>query len=208
MTQVLVTPHAIYKWFRAITLGFVGDKVEAGGFYVKQVVKGPVTSLKYFKFGTGAGALGGILTRSWFDINIKDNNTGLGDVKTPLQLYATDPEGYQDKYTKELFSADFYPYSGTDDSKVAGVLGVTPNAGGVPPWWNMPGVMFQVGCRIGSSEGNFPGPAANLVNEIGIYDEDDVLMLYGVFDSFTKDSSTTLKANCVAMTKLLDFQLT
>lgn len=227
--QVVFTPHACYKWMRKLVIGFNPAGVEASN-YIDPSVSGTITGLKYFVLGTGADVdgLGNTLplTETWFRTNCKDTapnpaNPLFGYVKNPLRLFAnTSDSGCWNNQLdqKELTADDFYNYGNSLASKVVGILGVTP----VPAetaFWNIPGALFQVGCHLETAIGNYDGVGAVAsqlvldpgdsvqVNEIGIFDEDDVMILYGTFPRQNKNSELTLKVNSVAMLKTLDYQL-
>jgi hypothetical protein len=50
-------------------------------------------------------------------------------------------------------------------------------------------------------------PAIVSINEVGVFDEDDVMVLYGVFPPTAKNNTLSFKGNLVAMIKALDYQL-
>lgn len=208
MLQLIFTPHAIYKYFRNIVQGY-----DAGGIdslYIEPTVgSNAVAKLKYFKIGSGGPGDNVDLTRQWFDSNIKDKGTvlGNGDLNTPGIIFSSGGGYLADNTKKELTANNFYNYGNSNASKVTGVMGVTPDLAGNPghnEYWNIPGVLFQVTCPLNQSEGNIASP----INELGIFDENDVLMLYGVFNGQAKTNATSWKVNGVAMLKTLDFQLT
>jgi Rieske Fe-S protein len=219
MSQLLLTPHGIYKYFRQLVQGYTGAGVEADGFYINKTVgTTAIKQLKYFKIGVGGPNVGGIteeLTRNFFDAYIKNGNGGKGDLHEAVYIYAMGSgTGYGgDDHKKALAAGNFYLYGNSVDSKVIGVLGIEANAGGTE-YWNIPGVAFQVGCHLSSGEGNWDSsggvvtpPAVNALNEIGIYDEDDILVLYGVFPVQNKNATLTVKVNNICMLKTLDYQL-
>jgi len=229
MSQVIITPQAFYKWFRNMVQGHTGSGVEADGFYIDKGIGAPGNAVKkitYFKVGTGAPTVGGNpsaptdeLTRSFYDSSVKDNNGGKGDLASPIAIYATDPEGYDSgvgpkKQKKGLNASNFYTYGNSPDSKVIGILGAVADGSG--KYFDIPGVAFQVGCHLTTAEGNFSdgagaspvfSPAVVNINEIGLFDDDDHLLLYGIFAKQPKNEQLTLKVNVVAMAKTLDFQL-
>ncbi len=227
MSQVIFAPNGIYKWFRNLVIGHTGTGNEADGFYIdKSVGTTPIGNLKYFKIGSGAPTIDDIpsnetgeLTREFVDAEIKDNGvSGKGDIKTPHDIFPTAGDGFDnDKKKKELFEPNFFSYGNSPDSKVIGVLGATPDGAtgnGFGKYWNVPGIAFQVGCHLTTGEANFDSvggtvnsPDVVKYNEIGIFDDDDILQLYGIFPKQNKNETLTLKVNIVAMVKALDFQL-
>lgn len=213
MMQLLITPQAYYKWMRTLVIGYDSAGAEADGHYVIPAVKGPITALSYFKLGTGAPTDidGNVieLTETWLRTNVLDAASGKGDVHVALKL-----SGSPDVFYKALTADNFYNYGNSASSKVVGVLssGSITTVEDKDKHWNMPGVLFQVGCHITSAEGNFKpdGSALGtgekaLVNELGLYDEDDVLLAYAIFTTQEKDDSTSLKVNAIAMMKALDY---
>ena len=225
MSQVIMTPNAMYKVFRNFVQGNTGTGVEADGFYIDKSIGAPGNTVKeitYFKVGTGAASTGGVtdeLTRAFFDANVKDNNSGKGDIAFPIAIFATDPEGYDsggggDKQKKGLNASNFYSYGNSPDSKVIGILGVAADGNG--KYFDVPGVAFQVGNHLTTAQGNFSdgagsspvlSPATVDINEIGLFDDDDHLLFYGTFAKQSKNELLTLKINVVALVKTLDFQI-
>jgi hypothetical protein len=219
MFQLLMTPHCVYKVFRKLVQGHItGGSLR--NFYIDKSIAGAITNIKYFKLGTGAPEVGGNtveVTRTWFDANIKDKNSGKGDLAIKQYLYASGGYG-SDPFKKELLAANFYDFGSDASTKVIGVLSVTPNAPLPAHYWNVPGILFQVGCQLTQVEANFvagetypptilsPGDSV-YINEVGLFDEDDILCFYGVFDKQAKNNALTLKVNCVGMVKTLDYQL-
>lgn len=245
MAQILFTPQGITKYFRSLV---IGHNPSGTNGYVKSAIVGPVTALAYFKLGIGAAidstlipANTGVLTRSWYDsaaVDASYSTTGLinanggkGDVSKVLQLYSNPALGYagSSRTKKALAASDFYNYGTDDGSKVAGVLSVSvdPSAGFPVAWANLPGIFFQVSCRLAQSEGNYAGNTTGsldpdnsetqqtalttgqtvAINEIGIFDVDNVMILYGTFPQTNKSDSVASKINAVAMLKTLDYQL-
>jgi hypothetical protein len=220
MAQIIVTPHWVYKAFRNLIIGYNGALGE--DHYIEESIGTTIIKpLKYFKVGDRGGvAFGGEIeiSRNYFDLNIKDKNSGKGDLVRPLPLYAGGggPIG-GDAYKKPLVAGDFYQYGSTADSRVSGVLGVEPDESGDPgygKYYNIPGAFFQVNVRIEQAEGNrdYLGnpvvpPAAVYYNEIGLYDEDDILCAYGVFNNQAKNAEIVSKFNVIAMLKTLDWRL-
>jgi hypothetical protein len=217
MFMLIATPHLVYKVFRKLVQGHITGGAETN-FYIDKSIAGDIKNIKYFKMGTGAPVDGGgntiEVTRTWFDANIKDKNSGKGDLAVKQYIYATGGFG-SDPFKKELFASNFYDFGTSDASKVIGVLSVTPNV--AVNYWNLPGVLFQAGCQLTQSEANFvagegspvalPTGDSVYINEIGLFDEDDILCFYGVFDKQAKNNALTLKVNCVGMVKTLDYQL-
>jgi hypothetical protein len=228
MSQVIFTPAAVYKWFRNLVQGHTGAGSEVDGFYIKQVIGTTIIKqIKYFKIGIGGPTVGGLaandtteLTRAFYDANCKDKNGGYGDLNIPIHIYALATDGYNDpvgtgRDKKALAASNFYNYGNSNDSKVIGVLSVV--GGGVDvlgKYYDIPGVAFQVGCHLTAGEGNYDA-SGNLVtapdvvniNEIGLFDEDHIMILYGIFAKYPKNNTLTLKVNSVAMLKTLDYQL-
>ena len=220
MEQIIITPAGVYKWFRNLVQGYLGTGVEADDFYINQVVgTTAVKQIKYFKVGIGAPTISddpsldtAELSRLFYDTYCKDENGGLGDLNTPIRIFLNPADGYGgNRFRKALSAANFYSYGNSVDSKVIGVLSVV--ARGTGEYWDIPGVAFQVGCHLTSAEANYDAaenpviaPSVVEINEIGLFDEDDVMILYGIFSKHDKNNTLTLRINSVAMLKALDYQ--
>lgn len=216
MMQLILTPNGLYKYFRSLVIGYDNTSTEA--MYVAPTVGPTVKPLKYFKFGTGAAkdADGNVvgITQAWYKTNCLTKNFGKGNVRVPQTLYA--PSSVPDA-KKELTADSFYRYGTGNASQVVGVLsaGSIQTGPDATAFWNVPGVLFQVGCHITNAEGNYTAgedsitallPGATVkINELGIFDEDDVMVWYAVFSDKDKDSTGSLKVNAIAMMKALDY---
>lgn len=213
MPQVLITPQGIYKYFRRLVQGHTGGGAEADDFYISKNIMGAVARLSYFKVGVG-GPASSEITKDFFDAYCKDKPSSAdtkGDLHEPINIYSSGGAGPDGK-GKLLTAANFYNYGDSDDSKVVGVLSVLSGVTG--KYWDIPGVAFQVACYLAAGEANFRfdgspvfSPDYVSINEIGVFDTDDVMVMYGCFPSRAKNPSLSFKANCVAMLKALDYQL-
>lgn len=212
MSQVFFTPNGIYKYFRQLVQGYTGSGVEPDLFYVDQGVgTSAVKQLKYFKVGVGGPV--GDLTREFYDANCLNKESGKGGLAVPIRIFGNPADGYGgDAFKKALVPANFTQYGESVDSKVIGTLSVVTDNN--PAYWNVPGIMFMVSAQLYQSEGNFDedenpvvSPAVVEINEIGIFDEDDIMVLYGVFQPLAKNETLSLKVNSIAMQKILDYQL-
>ena len=234
MPQVIFTPQSCYKWMRNLIIGHTGSGgTEPDDFYIsRNIGTAAVKKLAYFKVGTGGPAAGEI-TRTFFDtgagaatqdplhlpvspgVGCKDkpsSSNTLGDLNIPIKIYGSGIGYGGSMYKKALVAANFYNYGVTVDSKVLGTLPVVGGASG--KWWDIPGVAFQVALHLTQAEGNFyadgtavSSPSVVQINEFGVFDEDDAMILYGTFDQTPKNNTLSFKANAVAMLKALDYQL-
>lgn len=71
MMQLIITPHAYYKWMRKLVKDWATGDEGADGFYIDPSVSGDISSISYFKLGTGAPLdpdTGNVttLTEEWF----------------------------------------------------------------------------------------------------------------------------------------------
>lgn len=214
-----------------------GDATGSPKFYVSKNIgvpaSMPIKKLAYFMIGVG-GPVSGEITREFYDsgtggveagggclqkdatdppappaINPNDTRGGLN---WPIKIYGAGIGYGGSMYKKALVADNFYNYDISAESKVLGTNAVV--AGGSANWWDIAGTAFQVACHLAQAEGNFYkdgspvlSPATVEINELGIFDEDDVMMLYGAFSPKEKNDTLTFKANCVAMLKALDYQL-
>ena len=227
MPQIIVTPNWTYKAFRNLIVGYIGGASEgedpfANPNYIdRNIGTTPLGNLSYFKMGDRGGTPGADILdipRSFYDLNIKNKNGGKGDIVRPLPLYAGGggPIG-GDAFKKPLIAENFTQYGDTSDSKVTGIYGVEPDESGDPgfgKYYNTGGITFEVGIRIEETEGNMDflgttisSPAAVYYNEIGLYDAEDVLCVYGVFANQPKNDRLVFKNILEVVLKTLDWRL-